>query len=458
MNSRTKGLLLLAGLCAIPMRSAADTGTVKCLANQDRIWVYDSLNSFDVQAKLKCGEVVEITSRVKGFVKIKTASGTEGWVPDSAFPELPPLKDDKDIGGLPVAPRSRTNAVNRPLVAAVDLPSAASSVPAPSVSSTASPVNSTPVPQPASAASAPTVVVLSTSASVSAPAAATVPAKATPAAAPPALSPSAKPASTDNVRTASSNSRPASAASSPKPASGSPSASSKTAASKTSAPAPSNATVRSNAPSPAPAAPPSKPAPGVTSSPKAIESTANVQPVRETASIHPVAAVTESEDYPDFQPENESDDPACQVYFSAYGLAPSQFKWLAQNRKKKYPSVCPAPQPSKVDFVLIFTHDEDVYASTLPVPVHTDKNGFSDFSPMMTVDTAMISESAADKARRDYVWVFQFKRGAFDPGRFSPRRRPQFWKTESKSLGGASAGPRTVEDALRYIGEQGPSR
>jgi len=184
-----------------------------------------------------------------------------------------------------------------------------------------------------------------------------------------------------------------------------------------------------------------------------------VQPVRETASIHPVAATTaESEDYPDFQPENQSDDPACQVYFSAYGLAPSQFKWLAQNRKKKYPSICPAPQPSKVDFVLIFTHDEDVYASTLPVPVHTDKNGFSDFSPMMTVDTAMVSESTADKARRDYVWVFQFKRGAFDPGRFSPRRRPQFSKYESKSLGGSPAGPRTVEDALRYIEEHGPSQ
>jgi len=456
MSRRTKSLLLLVALCAVPARLAADTATAKCLANQDRIWVYDSLNSFDVQAKLKCGELVEITSRVKGFVKIKTAGGIEGWVPDSAFPDLPPLKDDKDVGGLPLVPRSRANAVNRPVVAAVEQPSAPASAPSPSASAANSTLTSAPVPQAPPVASAPMVVVLSTSATASAPAPASVSAKAAPAA-PPAVAPSAKPVSIAAAGRATSNSRSANATSSSKPASAASSASSKTAASKTSAPASSNATARPNAP--APAAQPSKPAPAASSSAKPIESTANVQPVRETASIHPVAATTaESEDYPDFQPENQSDDPACQVYFSAYGLAPSQFKWLAQNRKKKYPSICPAPQPSKVDFVLIFTHDEDVYASTLPVPVHTDKNGFSDFSPMMTVDTAMVSESTADKARRDYVWVFQFKRGAFDPGRFSPRRRPQFSKYESKSLGGSPAGPRTVEDALRYIEEHGPSQ
>jgi hypothetical protein len=458
MSRRMKVLLLLAGLCAAAMASRADTATVRCLANQDRVWVYDSLNSFDVQAKLKCGEVVEITSRVKGFVKIKTASGTEGWVPDSAFPELPPLPDDKDrpAGGLPLAPRSRTNAVNRPLVAAVNQPSAPASSPAPVASTVNSPASSAAAPQPSSATSAPAVVVLSTSVSTSAPAPAPVSAKATSAATPPAVAASAKPASTDGARTAASNARSGIAASSSKPAS-SP-ASSNTAASRTPAPAASNATARSNAPSSGTSTPPPKPAPAAVSNARALESTANIQPVREAASIHSVAATTESEDYPDFQPENESDNPACQVYFSAYGLAPSQFKWLAQNRKKKYPSICPAPQPSKVDFVLIFTHDADVYASSLPVPVHTDKNGFSDFSPLMTVDTAIVSELAADKARRDYVWVFQFKRGAFDPGRFSPRRRPQFTKSESKSLGGSPAGPRTVEDALRYIEEQGPSR
>src|SRR5580693_9168485 len=38
-----------------------------------------------------------------------------------------------------------------------------------------------------------------------------------------------------------------------------------------------------------------------------------------------------SDDAPAPPPDNESADPACQNYFSAYGLAPSQLKWIAQN-------------------------------------------------------------------------------------------------------------------------------
>lgn len=456
MRCRNSVLLLFAGLCAAPLAFAGDTAAVKCQANQDLVWVYDSLNSFDVQAKLKCGEVVEITGRVKGFVKIKTSGGMEGWVPDSAFPGLPPLKDDKDLplGGLGSVPRTRANAVSRPLVATVNDPAAPVTAPIPPASN-GNPPAAPPAPPP-STPGTPTVVVLSTAASAPPPAAATVSVTAAPAAAA-AVVAAAKPTTTTSARATSSNSRTASSGSSPKPTGSI--ATSKPASVKSAAPAPaaSNATGSpGTAPSSAPTQP-SKPTPPPPNNIKGTESTVNLPPVRQTASLHPVAATTESEDYPDYQPENESDDPACQVYFSAYGLAPSQFKWLAQNRKKKYPGICPAPQPSKVDFVLIFTHDEDVYASSLPVPVHTDKNGFSDFSPLMTVDTAMISESAADKARRDYVWVFSFKRGAFDPGRFSPRRRPQFTKSESKSLGGAATGPRTVEDALRFIEGQGPS-
>jgi hypothetical protein len=173
--------------------------------------------------------------------------------------------------------------------------------------------------------------------------------------------------------------------------------------------------------------------------------------------MHPVAAVVESEDFPDSQPESESADPACQIFFSAYGLTPEQFKWVAQNRKKKFSNVCPAPDTSHVDFVIIFTHNVDFYGNTLPAPVHTDKNGFSDFSPMSMLDTAVTPLSEAEKARREYVYVFTMKRGAFDPGRFSPRRRFQFTKAESNSLTSSHASARTVEDAFRFMEEQGPS-
>ncbi|MGA7920901.1 MAG: SH3 domain-containing protein [Candidatus Acidiferrales bacterium] len=154
-------------------------------------------------------------------------------------------------------------------------------------------------------------------------------------------------------------------------------------------------------------------------------------------------------DIPAVQPENESADPACQNYFSAYGLAPSQMKWIAQNRKKLFANVCPAPDVSKVDFVIIFTHDVDFFSATMPTPVHLAE-GFSDFTALTPEDTELMSVSDADRAHHQYVWIFHFAPGTFDPANFSPRRRYQFAKVESNALG-SKAGLKTVEDAFRFI-------
>jgi hypothetical protein len=163
-------------------------------------------------------------------------------------------------------------------------------------------------------------------------------------------------------------------------------------------------------------------------------------------------AATESDEYPDYQPENASADPACRLFFSAYGISPAQAKWIAQNRKKQFSSICPAPDVARVDYVIIFTHDVDFFGSTLPTPVHTDHNGFSDFSPLTMIDTALVPMSEADKSHREYVWVFKMQRGNFEPAKFSPRKRPQFTKTESH------APTRTVEEAFRFIESGGPSQ
>jgi hypothetical protein len=205
------------------------------------------------------------------------------------------------------------------------------------------------------------------------------------------------------------------------------------------------------------AAPAPAPAPDAVSS-KAAETTANLDTSRNAATVHQVAAVVESEDFPDSAVQDESADPACQIFFSAYGLTPGQAKWIVQNRKKRFTSICPASGPSQVDFVVLFTHDVDFYGSTLPSLVHTDKNGFSDFNPVTMLDTALIPLSEADKAHHEFVWVFQFKRGAFDPAKFSPRRRYQFTKSESNSLTSSHASSRTVEDAFHFMEEQGPSK
>ncbi|MGB0035508.1 MAG: hypothetical protein WBP79_08550 [Candidatus Acidiferrales bacterium] len=153
--------------------------------------------------------------------------------------------------------------------------------------------------------------------------------------------------------------------------------------------------------------------------------------------------------------EDESASPDCGSYFSAYGLTANQYKWIVSNRRKKYPSICPAPNPAAVDFVIIFTHDVDFYNSTMPTAVRTDKNGFSDFTPMTMIDSTLMSES--DRSRREYVFVFAMKRGGFDPAKFSPRRRPQFTKFESSKFG-STAGERIVEDALRFVETGAPIR
>ena len=105
MNRWIRYPLLLSGICvsfcpAVPgaPAPAPEPGvtTVTCPVNEDRVWVYDSVTSLDVEAKLHCGDTVQIVSRVKGYVKVRIASGVVGYLPDSVFPDLPPLKDDQE--------------------------------------------------------------------------------------------------------------------------------------------------------------------------------------------------------------------------------------------------------------------------------------------------------------------------------------------------------------------------
>ena len=454
MTNRLGVLFLLVGASVATSAFAGDSATMKCNATQDRIWVYDSLNSFDVSAKLKCGETVEITSRVKGYVKIRAANGTEGYVQDSTFPDLPPFVDPNDSqAGVSIAKRVAPRAVAHPAAAALVSASnvsspqpAATPTPAPAVAVVASPA---PAPAPAVRTVAETTPAPVASASVAVSAAPAVTASAKPT---PTPSPAKKPNPAPVPASKPQPSAPASHA----PALTSASASSNT---RSSSPAPSKMANTKSAAAPPqpsgahPAPTPSVPTPAVSTPAKPVETAVTVQPqpTREVAGVHTVAA-TESDEYPDYQPENASADPACHLFFSAYGISPAQAKWIAQNRKKQFSSICPAPDVSRVDYVIIFTHDVDFFGSTLPTPVHTDHNGFSDFSPMTMIDTALVPMSEADKSRHEYVWVFKMQRGNFDPAKFSPRKRPQFTKTESH------APTRTVEEAFRFIESGGTSQ
>jgi hypothetical protein len=351
MVRKAHSFLLISGVVSISLlaeSASARPATLKCNSNRDQIWVYDSLNSFNVDAKLKCGEGVEIIERVPNYVKIRAQNGVEGYVPDTAVSDLPVLQPYRD--------------------SAHDVGLAAKQAQAAEIAKAAA--------QTASLAPA-------------------------------------------DVNYSNISRAPASA---------------------TAIPTPSTAVAESKAP----VVTPEVGAPTSVKPSSELPEHATASP----AAIPPPSTVVSDSDS-DSAPVSEQSNTACQSYFSAYGLTPSQTKWIAKNREKAFSQICPAPDPSKVDFVIIFTHDVDFFSRTMPQPVHKS-SGFSDFTPMTPIDTALVPQSQAGNARREYVWIFQFEKGTFDPASFSPKRRYQFSKMETGLLG-SKAGVKTVEDAFRYV-------
>jgi hypothetical protein len=491
--TRTPGIFfaLVTISAAVPSAKAGGTVNIKCAPNEDRVWVYESLVDFNVAAKLKCGDPVQIVERVKDYVKIETASGTEGYVLDTAFPKsaLPPAPvekpDDVESAAAAFAARRGTrapdNSVGAPASTHPSAPVAvASAAPPPAIAKPAAPS------QPASQ---PTVTLSSASAVPAVVAPANVASAPVAAAPPPAPSTTVVVAKNSNPTPESSASvvveQPAPAAVAykapapqpspvrvaPAPAShANPVAAVSTPAPAPAAIAPAKVTVSNPAPvATASNAPVSVPQPARDDSSNAssmtIETSATLQPVADTTPRVPLTVTRPAAKRladPDGDEDSEvaalnSEEANCTQYFSAYGLSANQYKWLAQNRKKAFPGVCPAPSPSQVDFVVIFTHDVPFYNVTMPNTVHTDINGFSDWTPLTTVDTAVISASDADKSHHEYVWVFHTNRGAFNPTTFSSHRRPLYSKAETNMLG-SRGGFRTVMDALTFIEQNGTNR
>jgi hypothetical protein len=144
-------------------------------------------------------------------------------------------------------------------------------------------------------------------------------------------------------------------------------------------------------------------------------------------------------------PGSRTEDSHCSSYISAYGVSVAQYQRIESNWKR-FPNICRAPSPARVDFVVIFTHDTDYYKDTLPAPVHTDGSGFSDWSAIVTLDNTRPPE----KYKREYVWVFRFKRGTFAPGHFPTNAKPDYSDVES----GAHNSDRPVDAAFTFIASQ----
>ena len=434
-------VLVLAALGFAVPASATPNVAVKCAANEERVWVYDNLTTWDVSARLKCGTLVAVLSAEKGYVRVRTADGNEGYVPAAAVPSSELAHVIVVVNPAPavsVAAAARTN----------------------ERAEIAQPANALPVAQaaPSSVAVAPRPVEMARVDAVpmAPPATPAPPVKMAPPLAPvppaPSLAQESKPAPAHVPD-------PAQA---PAPVSSAPSIT------RTSTDAATQSYVRP-ASVPRPAAQENVeredatlvvedmntpvPPPALQSAPKVVKAANFMTITRKRGSI-PSRAPEYSddvEDSPDANAVPTEDLSACSVYFSVYGVTPMQYKWIADERGKQFPGVCPAPEPSMVDYVVILTHDLDSFITTLPEPIHTDRNGFSDWTPVTAADDTQIPASELDRAHREYAWVFRVHRGTYDPAKVTPRWRPLYTKTDRESS-------KSIEDAMQFMASNGSVR
>lgn len=336
VNPRFLVLLACIGVSLSGTTASADTATPKCNSNKDQVWVYESLATLNIEAKLNCGETVEIVERVRDYVRIRTQHGVEGYIPDTQISDPPAYKDSTpDVGSVAKQIREREIAnaaqLQSPFIAEI-------------AGRQVSP----------SAAQDPTVAHAGRNADIKKPTAGgpTIPLT--------TLDEMNSSPFSPPVREASSN-------------------------------APTEAAI------PQPNTPTSRPLDGPPVATSEISDRTKISSVIPARSA--VASNDPDESF-DLGLNAETRDPACRSYFSAYGLTSNQLKWITQNRKRMFPSVCPAPDVSNVNFVIIFTHDVDFYSVTMPNPVH-NVNGFSDFQALTTVDTALVPASKENKAHRE---------------------------------------------------------
>jgi Outer membrane protein beta-barrel domain len=66
--------------------AAADTGHIRCQAGEGYVYLYQTLDSFQVLANLRCGQQVEILDpQNDDRVRIRTDDGKEGYIPRSGL-------------------------------------------------------------------------------------------------------------------------------------------------------------------------------------------------------------------------------------------------------------------------------------------------------------------------------------------------------------------------------------
>lgn len=78
------GMILLV-VCSIRV-AAADTGYIRCQAGEGYVYLYETVDNFQVLANLRCGQRVEIVDpQNNARVRVRTADGKEGYIPQSGL-------------------------------------------------------------------------------------------------------------------------------------------------------------------------------------------------------------------------------------------------------------------------------------------------------------------------------------------------------------------------------------
>ena len=110
--------LALMCLLASPSGKAGDVGYVTCPSGEGYVYLYQSVDSFQVLANLRCGEKVEIVDPKNTVrVKIKTLGGKEGYLPHSAVTAIAPGNQQQNQQSFtppsaPLASASAAPAIN----------------------------------------------------------------------------------------------------------------------------------------------------------------------------------------------------------------------------------------------------------------------------------------------------------------------------------------------------------
>jgi hypothetical protein len=79
-------LMLLSSRAFAQAPQTGDSGYIRCPTGQTNVYLYQNLNNLELLARPKCGDKVEVLGHedtLGGYLKVRTADGNEGYVPQA---------------------------------------------------------------------------------------------------------------------------------------------------------------------------------------------------------------------------------------------------------------------------------------------------------------------------------------------------------------------------------------